>query len=332
MTVIGGSLAARGNDNPHGLRQTHSPTAFIEDLGAAFRASGLREAPARPVLDPPLPRQLVDPADGRRPALDLDRDRRLPEARPAARRARSASRRRSSTASTGSRPQIPRARARPLLRRRARRRSGRSSERAPGGRLRRGDPARRLPAARADADLLPRHRRVGVHRAPDRALLPERPAEGEPAARGRFGPGGRDRPGKMRVRERRAVFEGQYVAYTFFKAKPEWRRLPVEERAAGKDAFAEVIDEFAPRFDYLNVVLDDRRPARTATSSSGRSPGATRTSASSARRSTRRRSPAGSTTPYSYLATTKASQYTSARRAAEDHPAGLAVPASSTRS
>ena len=47
VTVIGGSLAARGNDRPHGRRQTHSPTRFIEDLGAAFRASGL----SRPPLD-----------------------------------------------------------------------------------------------------------------------------------------------------------------------------------------------------------------------------------------------------------------------------------------
>ncbi len=47
VTVIGGSLAARGGDNPDGLRQTHSPTRFIHDLGAAFRASGL----AKPPLD-----------------------------------------------------------------------------------------------------------------------------------------------------------------------------------------------------------------------------------------------------------------------------------------
>jgi hypothetical protein len=30
---------------------------------------------------------------------------------------------------------------------------------------------------------------------------------------------------------------GQYVAYTFFRVDPAWRRLPIEERAAGKDAF-----------------------------------------------------------------------------------------------
>ena len=45
VTVIGGSLAARGGDNPRGSRPTHSPTRFIEDLGAAFRASGLRKPP-----------------------------------------------------------------------------------------------------------------------------------------------------------------------------------------------------------------------------------------------------------------------------------------------
>ncbi|HEX4323268.1 MAG TPA: hypothetical protein VHZ77_01425 [Gaiellaceae bacterium] len=47
VTVIGGSLAARGGDNPRSGRPTHSPTRFIEDLGAAFRASGL----AKPPLD-----------------------------------------------------------------------------------------------------------------------------------------------------------------------------------------------------------------------------------------------------------------------------------------
>ena len=46
---------------------------------------------------------------------------------------------------------------------------------------------------------------------------------------------------------------GQYVTYTFFKARPEWRRLPVEERAAAKDAFAETVEEFAPRFETLNT-------------------------------------------------------------------------------
>ena len=40
---------------------------------------------------------------------------------------------------------------------------------------------------------------------------------------------------------------GQYVTYTFFKVRPEWRRLPVEERSAAKDAFAEAVEELAPR-------------------------------------------------------------------------------------
>lgn len=41
VRVIGGGLAPRGTDNPHRLR-THSPTAFIRDLGAAYRESGRR--------------------------------------------------------------------------------------------------------------------------------------------------------------------------------------------------------------------------------------------------------------------------------------------------
>ena len=39
-TVYGGALAPRGVDKPGTGRDTHSPTAFITDLGAAYRASG----------------------------------------------------------------------------------------------------------------------------------------------------------------------------------------------------------------------------------------------------------------------------------------------------
>jgi hypothetical protein len=39
-TVYGGAVSPRGADNPSGTRPTHSPTAFIRDLGAAYRASG----------------------------------------------------------------------------------------------------------------------------------------------------------------------------------------------------------------------------------------------------------------------------------------------------
>ncbi len=45
LTVIGASLAARGNDRPGGRKQTHSPTRFIEDLGALYRRSGLAHPP-----------------------------------------------------------------------------------------------------------------------------------------------------------------------------------------------------------------------------------------------------------------------------------------------
>ena len=46
---------------------------------------------------------------------------------------------------------------------------------------------------------------------------------------------------------------GQYIAYTFFRVDPAWRRLPIDERTAAKDAFAEVLDDFAPRFDALRT-------------------------------------------------------------------------------
>jgi hypothetical protein len=47
INVIGGALAPRGQDDPAAARPTHSPTAFIQDFGAAYRASGRK----RPVLD-----------------------------------------------------------------------------------------------------------------------------------------------------------------------------------------------------------------------------------------------------------------------------------------
>ena len=46
---------------------------------------------------------------------------------------------------------------------------------------------------------------------------------------------------------------GQYVAYTFYRVDPAWRRLPVEERIAAKDAFAEVIEEWQGRIEGLRT-------------------------------------------------------------------------------
>ena len=40
VEVIGGAVSPRGGDRPDAARQTHSPTAFIDGLGAAYRASG----------------------------------------------------------------------------------------------------------------------------------------------------------------------------------------------------------------------------------------------------------------------------------------------------
>jgi chlorite dismutase len=115
--------------------------------------------------------------------------------------------------------------------------------------------------------------------------------------------------------------EGQYVAYTFYRVDPAWRRLPVEERAAGKDAFAEVIEEWTPRFDSLRVY-----------SSTGVRPDAD----FFLWKITERYEDLGELgaalngtplagwleTPYSYLATTKASEYTKARRARRVVPKG----------
>ena len=116
--------------------------------------------------------------------------------------------------------------------------------------------------------------------------------------------------------------EGQYVAYTFYRVDPAWRRRPAEERRAGKEAFAEVVDDFAERFDHLRAyttggvrpdtdfflwkiteryeALGELGAALNGTPLAG-----------------------WLETPYSYLATTRASQYTSARKARQITPHGL---------
>jgi chlorite dismutase len=115
--------------------------------------------------------------------------------------------------------------------------------------------------------------------------------------------------------------DGQYVAYSFFRIDPAWRRLPDEERRAAKDAFADVVEELADRFDHLRAytttgvrpetdfflwkiteryeALGELGAALNATPLAG-----------------------WLETPYAYLATTKASQYTSARRARKLTPQG----------
>ena len=115
---------------------------------------------------------------------------------------------------------------------------------------------------------------------------------------------------------------GQYVAYTFYRVDPAWRRLPVEERQAAKDAFADVVEDFADRFDHLRAytttgvrpetdfflwkiteryeALGELGAALNGTPLAG-----------------------WLETPYSYLATTKASQYTSARKPRKITPHGL---------
>ena len=114
---------------------------------------------------------------------------------------------------------------------------------------------------------------------------------------------------------------GQYVAYTFYRVDPAWRRVPVEERQAMKDGFAEVVEAWAERFDVLRAYslvgvrpetdffLWKITPHYDDLAELGTELNATALSG-------------WLTTPYSYLATTKASQYTQARRARRIVPAG----------
>ena len=113
---------------------------------------------------------------------------------------------------------------------------------------------------------------------------------------------------------------GQYVAYTFYRVDPAWRRLPVEERAAGKEALAEVVETWSERMELRAYSTAGVRPdcdfflwkiteryqdlgelgaALNGTPLAG-----------------------WLETPYSYLATTKPSQYSQARRARKIVPRG----------
>jgi chlorite dismutase len=114
---------------------------------------------------------------------------------------------------------------------------------------------------------------------------------------------------------------GQYIAYTCFRVEPAWRRVPVEERAAGKEAFAEVVEDWAARMDALrpysvtgvradcDFFLWKITERFEDLGELGADLNATPLAA-------------WLETPYSYLATTKASQYTQARRARRVIPRG----------
>jgi len=114
---------------------------------------------------------------------------------------------------------------------------------------------------------------------------------------------------------------GQYVAYSFYRVDPAWRRLPLEEREAGKEAFAEVVEAWAGRMEGLRAYsVTGVRPdcdfflwkiteRYTDLGELGAELNATPLAG-------------WLETPYSYLATTKASQYTSARRARKIVPRG----------
>jgi len=52
----------------------------------------------------------------------------------------------------------------------------------------------------------------------------------------------------------------QYAAYTLYKVDPAWLRLPIEERAAGKEAFAEIVAGWQERMDLRSYSLVGVRP------------------------------------------------------------------------
>ena len=63
VVIWGGALAPRGIDRPGTGRDTHSPTTFLRDLGAAYRASGREEPPLDGFAYHPYPTSSSEPPD-----------------------------------------------------------------------------------------------------------------------------------------------------------------------------------------------------------------------------------------------------------------------------
>lgn len=63
LTVWGGALAPRGIDRPGTGRDTHSPTAFIRDLGEAYRVTGRKTPPLDGFAYHPYPASSAVPPD-----------------------------------------------------------------------------------------------------------------------------------------------------------------------------------------------------------------------------------------------------------------------------
>ena len=293
--IIGGSVAPRGIDRPGTGRDTHSPTAFITDMGTAYRALNR----TRPIMDgfsfhPYGENSSTPPTFAHASGTSLglaDYDKLVALLGKAF----------DGTAQIGSTAADRLRRVRrglpdpdrqaPLLRR-ARAGDDQARQRGRAGCvLPRSARARRLPAHRARLPDLPCHRRDRLQPLAVRRVLRGRHAEvvapvrqagdGRDPVRGRrlrraarraarreagrspqpprsprrkgstrpcrwLGPRGR-------LRASISSMEGQYVAYSFFRVDPAWRRLPIEERAAGKDAFAEVVEDWAGRMDALRA-------------------------------------------------------------------------------
>jgi hypothetical protein len=63
VKIWGGALAPRGIDRPDTGRDTHSPTTFLRDLGAAYRSSGRAEPPLDGFAFHPYPASSSIPPD-----------------------------------------------------------------------------------------------------------------------------------------------------------------------------------------------------------------------------------------------------------------------------
>ena len=327
LTVIGGALAPRGGDKPTRRRgrRTRRPRSS-RDLGAAYRASGR----TRPIMDMfsihPYPENSSDPADARPSALDVDRDRRLREARRAARRGvrRHGSRIacRSSTASTASRRRS-RAAKRALYTGTEPAMTSRSTSRR-----RRAYYAQAIALAACqphvrDAALLPRQRRAAARRAADAASTTPT------ACRSRASAPSRGEPSTPKCR--------QLTLRVSEESRPV-RRLHVLPGRAGVAAPA--VEERAAAQGRVRRGGRGVRAAASSTCATYSTTGVRPETDFFLWKITERYEDLGELgaalnatplagwleTPYSYLATTKASQYTRARKRAEDHAEGLAVP------
>ena len=140
------------------------------------------------------------------------------------------------------------------------------------------------------------------------------PAEARPAAPAEASAQGRPASSYAPHDPSKPAPRRQIVCFSFYKVMPEWRRLPAEEKAAHKQAFADVLTRWNKVGEFVNITystIGTRGDVDMCVWSIGYDLGEM-----NLMRSQLMSTPLGGylTTPHNFLSETKRSQYQIGRR------------------